>query len=294
VIALRRQKGVTLLEIMLVLAISSAILVLGMRMYVQFENRGYVEQAKYNIDTLFQAMTEYYHAQCASGTLFAAPTNKPYVITLAQLAPYLPNNWESKNPITQGYALQFNPTVSSAPVYVNACVVTTKGTPCVSQSTALSTSQANIVIWNEQVALQAIASMPQAQINAYQSLLAADCVSTVSGGVVQLCPARAALITSAQNQVATDKATLALPSCTAACQTSTTAQLTTDQATLTSNLAGGYLVWQRLPSATGSKVQSDLWLLQPLLQEFTLQYTHDQMLELNNGYGTPQNYLCGG
>jgi type II secretory pathway pseudopilin PulG len=295
VISLGQQKGVTLLEIILVLVITSAIMMLGLRMYIQYQNQGYGEQTKYNVDTLLQAMTAFYRAQCnTTGVLGTASTSQPFVVTMQNLAPYLPSNWESKNPLSKDYVLQFNPTVSASPVYVHACVVITKGTPCVSTTTALPASQAQVIIWNEQVAVLTPTSMSQATVNSYQSTLSADCVSTLNGSSIQLCPARAASITTAKNKIAADQATLALPSCNAACQTATTAQLNTDQAAYTSTVAGGYLVWQRLPSATGSQQTTGLWLMKPLLQQFDLQYSHDQMLELNSGYGSARNYLCGG
>jgi hypothetical protein len=298
--------GATLLEIMLVLTISSSILVLGLKMYNQFQVSGYVEQVKYNVDVLLEAMTQYYHAQCSTGTLSSAPLNQPYTITMAQLAPYLPAKWESKIPLVQGYAFQFNPTLAKAPanpVYVNDCNLAMKNTPtpCIAEApTALTSTEAQTVIWNVQVSVQFIPTFTQPKVNAWQLLTSADCVSAISGTLVAQCPARSATIAASQNQVAIDQAALAAPSCTAACQVTTQNQLNTDQTALTNALAGNYLVWQRLPAATGSKVISDLWLMEPILKEFTLEYTHDQMRELGNMYATPttpsnpQNYLCGG
>ncbi|MHB1946679.1 MAG: prepilin-type N-terminal cleavage/methylation domain-containing protein [Gammaproteobacteria bacterium] len=56
---------------------------------------------------------------------------------------------------------------------------------------------------------------------------------------------------------------------------------------------GHYLVWERLPSFATSSSSSGLWTSIPVLQEFNLQYTHDQMYEFQNStYSSSQNYMC--
>lgn len=387
---IKRLAGVTLLESMLVIAIASSIMVLSIKVYRQYETQVNVEKIRYNVDTLFQAMSQYYRAQCGgSGTIATAPTNAPYVVSMNTLAPYLPANWESKNPLITGYALQFNPVVGVAAPYINTCVVTQPGTPCTAGgSTPLSASQAQIVIWNAQVAIL-IANTTAATFNRYKTQLGSDCASVSNGTsintcVTQLAPAVAqytslvttdtqkvqtdqakvntditainndnshiafdqssislyqnivnhdtiqfnlrcpappkpspamcasvtynlatdtATLNMYQTNLATDQAKLATDQATLAADQAT---LAADQATLASDQAtlanlpamgastGDYLVWQRLPSATGSQATSTLWMTMPQLQQFNLQYTHDQMLELNQGYTSPRPYLCGG
>lgn len=59
--------------------------------------------------------------------------------------------------------------------------------------------------------------------------------------------------------------------------------------------SGHYLVWERLPSFSAPNSSSGLWPATHVLQEFNLQYTHDQMYELqNSSYAATQNYMCGG
>lgn len=144
--------------------------------------------------------------------------------------------------------MQFNPYVSTG-VTVNACVVTTPGTPCVSSSSTLLASQAQVIIWVAQVAIKFVDTKTTAEINAYKASLGANCLSNLSGDIVTPCA---------------------------------------------SSTGGTYLVWGRLPSTIASRSQSRLWQMMPLLKQFNLQYTHDQMLELNQGYPSVQNYECGG
>ena len=63
---LQRHQGVTLIEVMLVLVIGAVILLLSLDQYFVFRRDADVQQLKYNVDTLFQALSEYVQANCAN------------------------------------------------------------------------------------------------------------------------------------------------------------------------------------------------------------------------------------
>lgn len=58
------QKGLTLIEILLALAIAVLILIMGLRMILFWQKEMVVTQVKYNVDTLFKSQQAYYNAQC--------------------------------------------------------------------------------------------------------------------------------------------------------------------------------------------------------------------------------------
>ena len=62
---LKLQKGLTLLEALLTLAIASMLLVLSLRMYESYALDSYISELQYNVDSLFQAMSLYYKVNCA-------------------------------------------------------------------------------------------------------------------------------------------------------------------------------------------------------------------------------------
>jgi hypothetical protein len=148
------------------------------------------------------------------------------------------------------YAVQFNPTVVTSPaITVTACVVQKPGTACVPTTSTLPTTQAQVVIWDSQVALIPNAT-DTGSLSAYQDEFGASCLSTLVSGVVTPC------------------------------------------AQVVGN-AGTYLVFQQLPSANTDIGGRGYWLSTPMLKQFQLQYTHDQMYELIPNGNTVQNYMCG-
>ena len=60
----RKQQGVTLLELMLALAIATAVFILGIRLYAEYSFRLSESQLEANIEQFFQAMSHYYQANC--------------------------------------------------------------------------------------------------------------------------------------------------------------------------------------------------------------------------------------
>jgi type II secretory pathway pseudopilin PulG len=282
-----QQQGATLLEVLLGMAIAGAILVLGIRLTQSLQNTQQLEQLRYNIDQLFQAASNYYKANCASGDFSPTPPDvlSPYPRSTSTGISYPPaltsyfripvvgkligdgylTNWSPANPMVDntggesGYIVQLNPIVLNT-ISANACEVVRKGIRCVktTPTSTIPTNQATIVTWTIQVAVKV---KPASKARAYAAVLGADCVSGESVGSVP----------------------------------------TTVDACPSANPAANYLVWKRTPSATTLKNASVLNATLPQLQQFNLQYTHDVNYELNSGYSTttspsqaPVYYLCGG
>ncbi|MDR3490509.1 MAG: hypothetical protein P4M12_00535 [Gammaproteobacteria bacterium] len=262
---LRIQKGATLLEVMLALAIASAILVSSIKMYQRFKLQSDLTKVQSNVDLLFAAMGNYYRAQCPiGGTLdpatagttnsFPVTNGTAAVVTTAMqaygLAVTLGKN-SLLDDVGNTYVLQFNPSLSTTSPQVNACVVMVPGTACIPTSSTLPSS-AKSLIWTAQVAVK-LKDSTKGPV--YQSSLGADCLSA---GHPSTNP-------------------------------------TTIDPCSNPDTHNTYLVWERLPSYTAPNTTSILWLSMPQLKQFNLQYTHDQMYELSDtGAVRSTYYLCGG
>lgn len=259
--------GVTLLEIILVLAIGAAILLLSLRQYESFRADSDLQQVQYDINKIFAAMSEFYKVNCygtynpnvsppnpplQAGALnpmrSSAPPN-PYPINMTTdliTKGYLTQK-PALNPLidastgagTDGYILQFNEYHS--PKY--ACLTTA---PCASP-----VQVGTIVIWKPQVA---ILLKDSATAQQYLDLLTGDCLSTASGNTVQPC-------------------------------------------TPGNKGTGNYVVWERLPSLSSSEANSTLWMMNPLVKQFTSMYNTYPLGTLTGGQlpnNQTQYFLCGG
>jgi prepilin-type N-terminal cleavage/methylation domain-containing protein len=262
-ILFKAEYGVTLLEILLVLAIISSILLMGTNQYVGYQNQRDIAAVQYNVDQLFLAAAQYYKANCngtysSAGVLIPGTLNpanltppnltSPFSVTTAQLitAGYL-SGWNPANPLIDStvpgldYIVQFNPIVSSG-VAVSIPSSWNSG-----GLTFIPGTQAKTLLWRIQVS---VLLRDPTRSTFYQGAMNADCISGLNGTVVDQC-----------NPVPA---------------------------------AAGYLAWERLPSYASPKMSSPLTSSMPLVKEFNLQYTHDQMYELNLGNTAVQYYLCGG
>jgi len=69
-----KERGFTIIEILLVTVIGGMIILMGIRQYYSYRFDADVTVIKYNVDALFAAMSSYFQANCSgSGTL--SPTN---------------------------------------------------------------------------------------------------------------------------------------------------------------------------------------------------------------------------
>ena len=269
--------GVTLLEVMLVLAIGAMITVMGIQFYRNKQTDVQVAQLQYNVDQLFLAAQQYYVANCnghydtsnnfvagtlnpANGSLASLTTPFPLAsIVTSLVTPGFLTGWSSYNPLLDtaaqdgGYLVQFNPVVTNSG-NANTPYVLCQGTNCqttLPPNLVNSTHQAAVLLWRIQIAVK---MLNPAQAATYAAIMGADCVSGINGTYVNLC-----------NPTPT---------------------------------ADGYLVWERAPSAISARELSTLSSSMFMLKEFNMQYTHDQMYEITGGYQAadviPKYYLCGG
>jgi len=263
-----KSKGVTLLEVMLVLLIGSLLILLAVRQYQQYQLEQYALQLKYNVDSLLQAMSYYYRANCETGKLSPSqlvpfpPTQLAYSLSLDKndFVGYLPNNFQPMNPLVDnsvddyGYSTQFN-FFQVGQKNANACFSFwgTGATP-VGCNTPAAIPDTVVVGWQLQVIVKM--SNPATTTN-YLGLTGADCAVDESD-----LPTNKVVDCSKKNTDSTPT----------------------------------YLVWQRSPSFATPAVSSSAWMSTPVLKMFNLQYTHDPMFELymNNTATTSYYYLCGG
>ena len=265
---MKKSKGVTLLEVMLVLLIGSLLLIFGIRQYQQYQLEQYALQLKYNVDSLLQAMSYFYRANCAKGKLSPSqltpfpPTQLAYSLSVDNndFVGYLPNNWQPLNFLVDntaddyGYSTQFN-FYQIGQKNANACFSfwSTGNTPA-GCNTPNAIPNTLVVGWQMQVIVKMI--NPDTTTN-YLGLTGADCAID-----------------------ATDLPTNKVVDCS---KTSASGAPT-------------YLVWQRPPSFATPTISANDWMATPGLRMFNLQYSHDAMFELymDNSSATPYYYLCGG
>ncbi len=255
----QKLKGITLIEFMLVLVIAMSMIIIGIKQYAQYRLGRDAFSLKYNVDVIFQAMQNYYYANCAR--LALAPSNNPSnpfpVNIQTTLAGYLDSNWRPMNLLinsafgSSGYALQFNGVTLSGIRRENFCYYFPNTGQTSPSCASLPNDDAMIYLWVAQVVVQirdtrttlAIKGLAGADcaLASYSASSAADC----SGGVTSGNPA--------------------------------------------------YLVWQRLPSFASPQMNSGLWSSMPTVKQFNLQYTNDSLGELVSAtYAGSQYYLCGG
>lgn len=177
---LQRQKGVTLLEIMLVLAIGSSLILLGVRQYQQYRQEQYPQELKLKIDQLFQAAAAYYHANCKTFKDGSA-------ITIKELQDngFLASNWSSTNPLVNYYVIQFNQNPPTER-FIYTCYAGTCETP-----QAISAGNKNVYTYQIQIAAKMVTSSEPLR-ESYKMLLGADCLSNLNGTQVAPCQSSSA------------------------------------------------------------------------------------------------------
>lgn len=286
------QKGITLLEIMLVLAIAASIMTLGVRVYYQFQFQTNEQKIMSTVNQLFLGLEGFYYANCrralsanntpqSPGRLDPAvidtPTTTGNVILDVNTDLITPQfipaaSWQPNNPLldntlsNQGYFIQFNRVLagnSDPPMSVSACTGSSPPPSCdvtsgavLSSTSSRPSAQSYAVTWVVQVAVKLSDSLTTDQWVQIRNDLSATCISSASGSGVVPCPAA----TSAE----------------------------------------GYLVWTRTPSYFNQHITSDYWTATPYVKEFNMQYTNDGMATLSGVTNEAQNwynpsyYLCGG
>lgn len=284
----KRDEGIGLIEVLLVLAIAAAIIVMGIRQYQSFRQDADVQQLKYNIDTIFQAMNQFYKVNClgsvnAAGVLVPGllnPSHKPVPVS-----PYpiiittdLVNNGflaanpfplsplvDNSSPPFGGYVAQFNQTALAS--NTKKVCVAAKGPYPNNPATGIAASQnctsavavGTIVTWNAQVA---VLMKNSATAQQYLKMLNADCTSTKGllgkGTTVSPCGSGGLISLGAK---------------------------------------GAYLVFTRQPTFSSTGTTPDEWEANQTASQFTQMYTTYPVVYLLNSAGQtqsgPQYYYCG-
>lgn len=292
---IKHQKGVTLLETLLVLAIAASLIVFGIRLYNQFKYQVLEQKIAANVNQLFLGLQNYYYANCrvtldndsthlSSGALDPLVSDDPTIpltislsvgtdlVTPGFITGWYPVNTLVDNSATDnGYFTQYNRvlTASQDPVMsVYACTGSTYPPSCdaTGGATLQTTSfqpvnQSRVIVWVSQVAVKLSPNLTTAQWTQIKNDLSANCVSSSTK----------------------------LTDCT------TTPTGTT-----------GYLIWTKHPTAYNPNTASDYWTIAPYVKQFNMQYTNDGMAALSGVkdetknpttskiWYDPLNYLCGG
>lgn len=247
------QKGMTLLEVILVLAIASTFVAMGFRVYQGFNADRNLQQINYNVDVLFQGLKAFYSSTCS--TLQVSSAN-PFPIVISDLVAnkFIEQQWPPfQSPIvdSSSYVVQFNRSTSTR--NISQCYKDV-GTNVVTCSTPQEIIAKNtVLLWRLQVAVKVL---DVAQAENYRAMLGANCVSSLVGSIVTPCSA-------------------------------------------SPNPAGGYLVWERLPSFATPNASSAYWPSIHGVLQFKRQYTNDDFYafttnDITYNGGAYQNYLCGG
>lgn len=180
---LKKQHGVTILEILLVLAISAAIITLVLNRYQSWVKDTNVEKVKNNVDMMFLGAMNFYRANCiqykiGSQTKIAKldedTTRNVYVPDEDEITNFI-KNWPFPfNPLVDSYYLQFNRTSFDRTVDFN------------NAHPPDTYNVGTIYLWS---ILVAVKLNPDYDPEAYRALLGADCLSNMAGGTIKSCSA---------------------------------------------------------------------------------------------------------
>jgi prepilin-type N-terminal cleavage/methylation domain-containing protein len=261
-------KGVTLLEVMLVLAIAATLIVMSFQFFYRYRTQNAYDQIKNNVDTLFEGMRRFFYVNCQEGVLSplhnpAPSLNDPFSIDIKTLLidkSFLSTTWPIESSRTdiayayQGYSAKFIPKQIETGRKMTACYNfnDSKGVQCYEGK--IDYPQNIILNWQMQVVVK-MTTWNEAQ--ALYIYLGANCV---------------------KKDAPSD---------------------TTPVDCSSSDSDGEYVVFLSMPSISSS----DLSMTMPVVKNFNLLYTHDPMYELYNrniGTGTDSTdkkyryYLCGG
>lgn len=286
----QQMSGATLLEVMLILAIAASFVLLGISQYQQYRIQSSFMDVKRDVDVLFQALGQYYQANCRSLTdaSITVPAGQASHSLTGDLAPsgalnvnytlanvayplniqtsliekhYLPNNWPTITPIVDAdtYSARFIFKLGTKKAYVCWNFFNTAGYVQCNTAEYFPSDPVvgpqdirpnQVAFWLAQVSVRVHNDADGTKTLALLGPTGASCAS----GVPDTCDG---------------------------------------------NPAPQYLIWQQLPTKSGSKINSDLWVSQQQEAMFNQQYTHDVMYELATPNYAPLGsdidtyYLCG-
>lgn len=231
----QQHAGLTLIEVMLVLAIAASFIILGLRQYQIWKADSDIRQLRYHVDSLFDAMSGFYKSNCRSSDGKLNPHNNPQKTIVLGLKDDLKNYIDDPNPHSplvdvsnnNGYVAQFNQYSQERSI----CLEMDSG-KCKNDAPV-----GEVITWFSQVAIKLPDSIAAngASANAYLAMLGGDCLSKMSGDKVEPCDG-----STVSNSGANDKP---------------------------------YVVWQRPPGFNSEKNKSQLWMMNRQADQFTQMYT---------------------
>lgn len=249
--------GVTLLEVLLVLAVGGMLLVLGIKQYNFYQRGSEITELQANADQLFYAAVKYYQAECGKGNLLD-PLEHPGLADQIVLniqtdlidEGYLDSNFPKYNRLVnegsgfKGYYVQLNKDDS----YKRTMEIC-DDVDCTSTTTK---ELGTIIIWHIQVGVR-MKDNSATNLNNVMNALSANCLSSTSGAGVRTC---------AQNSTGDNIVFELLP---------------------------GYAV-------SRSDAQSQFWMSTPIVTQFNQMYTTKPTAELITVDHTPeyQYFYCSG
>lgn len=186
---MKRQEGVTLIEVLLVLVISMGILYLSLQQYLSFRRDADITTVQYNVDLLFQSLAKYFRANCRTNPSFNSYfpgqsisvsmntlVNGGYLTTPIALNPLVDPSGPGK-----GYVMQFNQ-------YQTGGNLPTRTVTKSTLSGGTSVSVGKIVIWRAQVSVNISPTyQTSTAAPALKNSFSADCLSSLAGAIVTPC-----------------------------------------------------------------------------------------------------------
>lgn len=258
----RNQLGVTLLEVLLVLAIGMGILFMSIQQYISYSRDSELRQLKYNVDALFVAAALYYRSHCS----YRSVTDPSVINDLAKpsLSGTLGVSYQTL--IDEGY-LQ--------PLNVSPLVDNNAANPYYIQFNNQMDMAGNMP--QRQQTLSAGGSAATGTMIIWRIQISATLKNTISPQIV--------LTTLAGNCLSTPSTD----------QNGKAVVLPCYQASGPSNI----VAWERLPSMASDvrEYTSPLWGVMPLTKQFNQMYTTypiNILLVPNNVFSNTQYYTCGG
>jgi prepilin-type N-terminal cleavage/methylation domain-containing protein len=183
---LRHQSGVTLLEVMLALAVGSALLIFSLKLVYEWQNQAAIINLNSEVDEIFLAMNAFYQANCSSykadcsttGLLSeACVSTVPVVAVLGKATSNSLTNYLSAYPFPANPLVNNTDTANSDHGFAATFVQVGSGrSPSYSQGVQTGT----IIIWIEQVSV--LFANPALVPKYYGRELEASCIA-VGGGV---------------------------------------------------------------------------------------------------------------
>ena len=326
----QRYLGVTLLETLLVLAIGASILVFSIKQYQYYRLDADIQEVKYNVDTIFEALAGYHKVNCYGDIDPAQANQVPY----GQIVPGAlnPDNPKITN-LTKSIPIDINlDLVQNGFWPISRPPAPSSGAqpPLIPQTPLVDSGgpgyQGYVAQFNPYVSDRVVCTQPAGTAKVVNPTNTAQCTTATTMATVIMWKAQVAVLLG-DPRIASDP-TLAtsylnlmggdcLSDYDAGTQTVTPcSQVTSGGGTSGGGTSGGgtsgggsatgnYVVWERLPALASPKTQSSYWPTNPTVQQFTQMYRTYPMLYLlspSSGSSTstgkipsgkPQYIYCG-